>query len=200
MNGTGKQHPHTHTTPLKHPFNLGVATTTRTQERANRRGGSLSTNSESNGRFHSNWLNMMYPRLKLARNLLAEDGVIFISIDDYEAAHLVQIGNEIFGSDNALTSDCSGPFVWPKSGATAGHAVRNHEYIYAWARNKKKLPFFKLSSYGDDSQIQDRALKKSQSQTRPQPSHLKKVCVSKGKMGSSQGSSARVKLWKSTVR
>lgn len=150
-------------------------------------GGSLSTNSESNGRFHSNWLNMMYPRLKLARNLLAEDGVIFISIDDYEAAHLVQIGNEIFGSDNALTSDCSGPFVWPKSGATAGHAVRNHEYIYAWARNKKKLPFFKLSSYGDDSQIQDRALKKISKSNPPSTVTLKKGMRFEGEDGEFSG-------------
>lgn len=129
----------------------------------------------------------MYPRLKLARNLLTEDGVIFISIDDYEAAHLVQIGNEIFGSDNALTSDCSGPFVWPKSGATAGHAVRNHEYIYAWARNKKKLPFFKLSSYGDDSQIQDRALKKISKSNPPSTVTLKKGMRFEGEDGEFSG-------------
>ncbi|OFM59343.1 hypothetical protein HMPREF2678_07175 [Corynebacterium sp. HMSC058E07] len=122
--------------------------------------GKLTTNPETAGRYHSNWLNMMYPRLKLARNLLAQDGVIFISIDDYEAAHLAQIGNEIFGVHNALTSDCVGPFIWPKSGATAGHAVRNHEYVFAWARNKSSLPFFKLSDYGEDHIIEHSALKK----------------------------------------
>ena len=57
----------------------------------------LSTNTESDGRFHSNWLNMMYPRLKLARNLLTEDGVIFISIDDNEVANLRKICDEVFG-------------------------------------------------------------------------------------------------------
>ena len=57
----------------------------------------LSTNTESDGRYHSNWLNMMYPRLKLARNLLTDDGVIFISIDDNEVANLRKVCDEIFG-------------------------------------------------------------------------------------------------------
>ncbi len=63
-------------------------------------GNKLSTNSESDGRYHSNWLNMMYPRLKLARNLLSDDGVIFMSIDDNEVENLKKIGNEIFGEEN----------------------------------------------------------------------------------------------------
>lgn len=62
--------------------------------------GKLSTNTESAGRFHTNWLNMMYPRLKLARNLLAEDGVIAVSIDDNELARLRMLGDEIFGEYN----------------------------------------------------------------------------------------------------
>ncbi|AGY52759.1 Type III restriction-modification system StyLTI enzyme mod [Bacteroidales bacterium CF] len=61
---------------------------------------SLGTNTESDGRYHSNWLNMMYPRLKLARNLLADEGVIFISIDDNEIANLKKICDEIFGEEN----------------------------------------------------------------------------------------------------
>lgn len=60
----------------------------------------VSTNTESYGRYHTNWLNMMYPRLRLARNLLTEDGVIFISIDDNEVANLRKICDEIFGEDN----------------------------------------------------------------------------------------------------
>ena len=63
-------------------------------------GNKLSTNSDASGRYHSNWLNMMYPRLKLARNLLKDDGVIFISIDDNEVANLRNICDEIFGEDN----------------------------------------------------------------------------------------------------
>ncbi len=66
-------------------------------------GNKLSTNSETSGRYHSDWLNMMYPRLKLARNLLKDDGVIFISIDDNEVANLRKLCDEIFGEDNFLT-------------------------------------------------------------------------------------------------
>lgn len=63
-------------------------------------GKKLSTNTDSDGRYHSNWMNMMYPRLYLARNLLKEDGVIFISIDDNEVDNLKKICNEIFGEEN----------------------------------------------------------------------------------------------------
>src|SRR5207247_101506 len=63
-------------------------------------GNLLTTNTRADGRFHSNWLSMMYPRLRLMRNLLTEDGVIFVSIDDNEAAHLRAIMNEIFGDEN----------------------------------------------------------------------------------------------------
>src|SRR5690606_13005537 len=62
----------------------------------------LSTNTETSGRYHTDWLNMIYPRLKLARNLLKEDGVIFISIDDSEQANLKKICDEIFGEENFL--------------------------------------------------------------------------------------------------
>ena len=63
-------------------------------------GRKYSTNTEADGRFHSKWLNMMYPRLYLARNLLCEDGVIFISIDDAEVDNLKKVGNETFGEEN----------------------------------------------------------------------------------------------------
>jgi adenine-specific DNA-methyltransferase len=65
-------------------------------------GKKLSTNTESDGRYHSNWLNMMYPRLKLARNLLKEEGIIFISIDDDELENLKKLCNEIFGEENCI--------------------------------------------------------------------------------------------------
>ena len=71
-------------------------------------------NSSANGRFHSEWLSMMYPRLRLARNLLREDGVIFISIDHGELANLCRLCDEVFGPDN-----CCGIFVWEKKGSTA---------------------------------------------------------------------------------
>mgnify|MGYP001223031215 CR=1 FL=1 len=65
-------------------------------------GNKLSTNSDSDGRFHSNWLNMMYPRLRLARNLLSDDGVLFVSIDDGELENLNKILSEIYGEDNFI--------------------------------------------------------------------------------------------------
>ena len=60
----------------------------------------LVTNTQAGGRYHSNWLNMMYPRLRLARNLLREDGVIFVSIDDNEVHNLRALMNEVFGEEN----------------------------------------------------------------------------------------------------
>lgn len=65
-------------------------------------GNRLVTNSESNGRFHTDWLNMIYPRIKVARELLSEDGAIFISIDQNECENLLKICNEIYGEDNCL--------------------------------------------------------------------------------------------------
>jgi len=73
-------------------------------------GGRLVANLESNGRFHSDWLSMMYPRLKLARNLLKDDGVIFISIDDGEVANLRKICDEVFGGDNFVAN-----VIWEKN-------------------------------------------------------------------------------------
>jgi len=65
-------------------------------------GKAISTNTETSGRYHTNWLNMMYPRLRLARNLLTDDGVIFISIDDNEVHNLRKICDEVFGEDNFI--------------------------------------------------------------------------------------------------
>jgi adenine-specific DNA-methyltransferase len=72
-------------------------------------GNRTSTNTEASGRYHTDWLNMMYPRLRLARNLLTHDGVIFISIDDNEVDNLKKICNEVFGEDNFITE-----FIWLK--------------------------------------------------------------------------------------
>ena len=97
----------------------------------------LTTNTETSGRYHSRWLTMMYPRLFLARNLLSEDGVIFVSIDDHEVQNLRLIMNEIFGEENLIES-----FVWKKSyggGAKEQFAVRQHEYCLFYARNALAL-------------------------------------------------------------
>lgn len=95
-------------------------------------GKKLSTNSESNGRYHTDWLNMMYPRLRLARALLADDGVIFLSIDDNEISNLRKICDEIFDEANLLAQ-----FVWNTEGHTDNQfdIKINHEYILAYAKN-----------------------------------------------------------------
>ena len=104
----------------------------------------LFQNTESNGRFHTDWLNMIYPRLKLARDLLSDDGVIFISIDDNEQANLKKICDEIFGEGNFVAQ-----FVWDTKKAAQGMAtenliVANHEYVLAYSRYKKLFKFFGL--------------------------------------------------------
>ena len=92
----------------------------------------LVTNSESNGRFHSDWLSMMYPRLKLARSLLHEQGVLFISIDDGEVAALRLLVDELFGHENFIGTLFH---QRAKGGGNAKHLVRGHDYILAIARD-----------------------------------------------------------------
>lgn len=91
-------------------------------------------NSSASGRFHSEWLSMMYPRLKLARNLLREDGVIFVSIDDGEVQNLKKLCEEIFGNDNFIAY-----FIWEKRTSRENRRVFsfNHEYIACVARSKE---------------------------------------------------------------
>ena len=100
-------------------------------------GKKLSTNTESNGRFHTDWLNMMYPRLKLARNLLTDDGVIFISIDDHELENLKKICNEIFGEENII-----GNIVWHKKTQPSflSKEISNvKEYVLLYKKNSDKI-------------------------------------------------------------
>lgn len=96
-------------------------------------GNRLVSNLSSNGRFHSDWLSMMYPRLKLARNLLKKDGVIFISIDENEYANLKKICDEIFGESCYITT-----FIWQKrtGGGFSNTLISvNHEYILMYAKS-----------------------------------------------------------------
>ena len=93
----------------------------------------LSTNTETAGRYHSNWLNMMYPRLKLSRNLLTDDGVIFISIDDHEVTHLRNICDEIFGEENFVAQ-----LIWEQGRKSmAAQIAVNHEYCLVYCKNRK---------------------------------------------------------------
>ena len=96
-------------------------------------GNRLVANTESNGRFHTDWLNMIYPRLKVAKDLLSEDGVIFISMDENEIDNLEKVGNEIFGEHNLV-----GKVIWERAFAPkndAKYLSDSHDYIIAYARN-----------------------------------------------------------------
>ena len=98
-------------------------------------GNRLIANTESNGRFHSDWLSMMYSRLKLARNLLADDGVIFISCDDNEIGNLKKAVSEIFGSYNHIAQ-----FPWQSRQSIQNDTdiSINHEYVLAFAKNRRQ--------------------------------------------------------------
>lgn len=98
-------------------------------------GNKIDTNTESNGRFHTDWLNMMYPRLRLARNLLTDDGVIFISIDDNEQENLKKICDEVMGGSNFITQ-----IVWEKVHTRKNSAINfssSHEYILVYAKKRR---------------------------------------------------------------
>lgn len=96
-------------------------------------GNRLVANTESNGRFHSDWLSMMYPRLKLARNLLADDGVLFISIDDNESANLRRLGDEVFGTNNFVAQ--LAVQVNPRGRHLDRFVAKTHESILIFVRN-----------------------------------------------------------------
>ena len=96
-------------------------------------GNRMVTNTESNGRFHTDWLNMIYPRLKIAKDLLADDGAVFISIDDNEVKNLMAMCDEVFGTSNFLAT-----FVWQKKYGPANDAKgvsATHEYILLYGKN-----------------------------------------------------------------
>ena len=108
-------------------------------------GNRMVTNTESNGRFHTDWLNMIYPRLKLAKDLLAEDGVIFISIDDNEIENSLKVCSEVFGKGNYLA--CF-PRVTKKAGKTTEAIARNHDYLLSYAKSSAVKLY--LPSHTDD--------------------------------------------------
>ena len=97
-------------------------------------GQKVSSNTESSGRFHTDWLNMMYPRLKLARNLLRRDGTVFISIDDAELPRLRMVADDVFGEENFLAC-----FIWKsrqnKDNRTVTGASVDHEYIVCYGNS-----------------------------------------------------------------
>ena len=101
-------------------------------------GNRLVTNTDSNGRFHSDWLTMMYSRLKLARNLLKDEGMIFISIDEAEFTNIQKLSDEIFGKENFIAS-----FIWQNKkggGNDAKYCAVEHEYVVVYSKNVQLLP------------------------------------------------------------
>ena len=106
----------------------------------------MQRNTESNGRFHTDWLNMIYPRLKVARDFLSDDGVVFISIDDSEYYNMLKVCNEVFGEQNYITS-----FSWVNSlkeelsddtkfaGSNLGTIKKSHEYVLVYAKSSFRM-------------------------------------------------------------
>lgn len=112
-------------------------------------GNRMFTNAESNGRFHTDWLNMIYPRLKVARNLLTDDGVIFISIDDNEVENLRKVCDEVFGEQNFV--DC---LHWKKKkqpSFLAKHTAKVMEYVIVYAKNTFKLEKLSVEKVSDSN-------------------------------------------------
>lgn len=123
-------------------FQDNLATYLRYTGQKGEEGLKTSSNTESSGRYHTNWLNMMYPRLKLARNLLRDDGVIFISIDDNEVASLRKLSDEIFGEENFVAN-----VVWQKKYAVSNDdpgIAPMHDHILVFQKSdsfdRKLLP------------------------------------------------------------
>ncbi len=117
-------------------YREGLDTYLEWTRQVNREGQKLSSNSDTHGRYHSNWLNMMYPRLKLARNLLTDDGVIFISIDDHEQPNLKAMCDEVFGADNFIAQ------IVRNTNSSKNQSLFvsvSHEYCLVYARNVNVL-------------------------------------------------------------
>lgn len=122
-------------------YQEGLASYLEFTRQVDEEGRKISTNSDTEGRYHSNWLNMMYPRLKLARNLLTDEGVIFVSIGEDEVRNLIRICDEIFGERNLLGIVARRT----KSGGNAGDFYSpSIDYILTYSRNAEKTSHFKL--------------------------------------------------------
>ena len=118
-------------------FREGLADYLRYSGQMSAEGTANTSNRETNGRYHSKWLSMMYPRLFLAKNLLCKDGVIFISIDDHEVSNLALMANEIFGEENFVAN-----VIWQKKYTRSNDAAyfsNNHDHILVYAKSKQEL-------------------------------------------------------------
>lgn len=123
-------------------------------------GNKLSTNSDSDGRYHSNWLNMMYPRLRLARNLLTDDGVIFMSIGDNEVDNLKKLGHEIFGESNFI--GCAGR-ISKKANNQGDYWAPNFDYLLTYSKKREFcVPFFGGINYSAYNQVEQKGPRKGE--------------------------------------
>lgn len=120
---------------------------------ADEQGNKLTANKDSNGRFHTDWLNMMYPRLILSRNLLSDDGLIFISIDDNEQSNLKKICDEIFGPSNFIT--CISRSTGTPTGGGFDGVVNELDYIVLYAKNISNARLNGLPMDEESSKIYD---------------------------------------------
>jgi len=120
-------------------------------------GRKFSTNTEADGRFHSKWINMMYPRLFLARNLLCEDGVIFVSVGDHELHNLRSIMNDIFGEDNYVNTICVK--AKPSAGASGGgedkRLKKNTEFLLLFTKNRDSETALDLNQAFDETELSE---------------------------------------------
>lgn len=121
----------------------------------------IDTNTETDGRFHSNWLNMMYSRLLIARQLLREDGVIFISIDDSEVHHLRKLCDEVFGEENFVGEL---PRITKKAGKSSEHFAKNNDYVICYQKSdESQLNSFEHTDEGfkhQDEWVEERGVYK----------------------------------------
>ena len=124
----------------------------------------MQRNTEANGRFHTDWLNMIYPRLKVARELLSDDGVIFISIDDNEVENLKKICNEVFGESNFLT--CITRSTGTPTGGGFDGLVNELDYIFVYSKKSQFATINGLPMSEDDSAIYDQTDNKGRYLTR----------------------------------
>jgi adenine-specific DNA-methyltransferase len=120
-------------------------------------GKKFSTNTDTDGRFHSKWLNMMYPRLYLARNLLRDDGVIFASIGDQEVSNLKKLFDDVFGEENYINLICVK--AKPSAGASGGgedkRLKKNAEYLFVYARNRNAEAVIDLDQAFDETELME---------------------------------------------
>ena len=127
-----------------------IATYLRLTGQQDENGNFLTSNTETSGRYHSAWLSMMFPRLFTARQMLCDDGLIFVSIDDHEVHNLRLLMNEVFGEENFISN-----IIWQKKYTRSNDAKwfsNNHDYILVFARNKEKLKI-NLLPRTDDQKI-----------------------------------------------